>query len=94
LVFIQTCGFSYQRVRYIPRNDPETQHENSHTWTWLVVSTPLKKYEFISIMTFPIYGKSSNSMVPVTTNQHNQPLLTTIKHHQPSSTIAIEHGHL
>jgi len=33
---------------------------------------PSEEYEFVSIMTFPTYGKSSNSMVPVTTSIINQ----------------------
>jgi hypothetical protein len=36
------------------------QRVSTKRLNWLVVSIPLKKYESVGMMTFPIYGKIKN----------------------------------
>ena len=54
----------------------------------VVAADPSEKWwsSSVGMMTFPIYGKSYNSMVPVTTNQW---LLCIINHHYPILNVPV-----
>ena len=75
-----TRGYTYKTLRNITIFNGKTHYQRQFSIAWLVVSTPLKKYESQMGWLFPKYGKIKFMFQSPPTSFW--PSLNTIKHHE------------